>query len=63
MVPLAGIRSAMLRLHLLFLTAPQRTLLLFFCKAASCSWRVQKEICCREKKEKEKERRESFSDK
>lgn len=51
-VPLAGIRSAMLRLHLLFLTAPQRALLLLFCKPASCSWRVQKETCCRKKKKK-----------
>lgn len=51
-VPLAGIRSTMLGLHLLFLTAPQRALLLLFCKPASCSWRVQKETCCRKKKKK-----------
>ena len=55
-VPLAGIRSTMLGLHLLFLTAPQRALLLHFCKPASCSWRVQKETCCIKKKK-------GFSDK
>ena len=59
-VPLAGIRSTMLGLHLLFLTAPQRAVLLLFCKPASCSWRVQKETCCRKKKKGFSDKREEI---